>query len=213
MKRLTIIFSITALALMCLLGACVKKETPSRVVEIGYPTVILQGASYVSLARGASWSDPGATWTDSVTHETGTIKLSVNTSVDSAYILVYTATDKDGFSSSVTRAVGVTNNPDTANLSGNYTNQGNGAVDSVRKVGTALYIVPAIDGLDSSALVIKTDGTISIATIIEQGLTAPGTNLMETFTQAQLSYVQPYSFIATATITNVPPFAISFVHN
>jgi Domain of unknown function (DUF5011) len=212
MKRVTIIFAITALVAMCLLG-CVKKETPSRVVEIGYPTITLNGAPYVTLARGATWSDPGASWTDSITHETGTIKISVNTSVDSCYVLVYTATDKNGFSSFVTRGVGVTNNPDTANLSGNYTDQNSGNIDSVQKVAPALYLVPAIDGYDNGLFVLKTDGTISFATIIEQGLTAPGTNLPETFTQAYLNYAAPVTFGATATITNVPSFPIQFVHN
>lgn len=212
MKRVIKISAVAVLAI-CLLQACVKKETPSRVVEIGYPTVTLQGSPFMSLARGATWTDPGATWTDSVTGETGTIKLPLNTSVDSAYVLVYTATDKNGFSSFVVRYVGVTNNPDTNDMSGNYTNLGNGAVDSIQKVGKALYLVPAIDGYDNGLFVLKTNGGISIATIIEQGLTAPGANLPETFSQAQVVYAQPYYFQAVDSITNVPSFPIAFQHN
>jgi hypothetical protein len=223
MKKITIIFASAALLALCMLQSCAKKEEPSWVAKIGYPTVTLKGAPFITIARGATFSDPGASWTDSVTGESGNITVSIaNTGVDSAYVLVYKATDKNGFSSFVVRGVGVTNNVDTADLSGNYVCTVNGyyagfvgAVDSVQKVAKALYMIPGIDGLDMDVFVIKTDGTISIASIIEQGLTAPGANLLETFTGASLSYAgnsQPYTFGANATITNVPPYAIQFAH-
>jgi len=213
MKKLTIILPIATLAIVCLLQACVKKETPSRVVEIGYPTVTLNGPADTTISRSASWVDPGASWTDSVTHESGTLTVSVNTSVDSAYVLMYKAVDKNGFSSFVTRALGVTNMSNAIDISGGYVDQYHGDTIPVQKVSRALFMIPNIDGFqDVSYMVIKSDSTISIATIIEQGVTAPGANLPNYFRPSLISYAAPITFSSTDSITNVPSFPILFVH-
>ena len=97
MKR--IIFKITlfvAIAFFWMLSGCKKiNDTPSHVAQISFPVVTLLGPADTTINRGAAWHDPGATWKDTVTGESGTLTAqTINTGTDSAYVLVYTATNK-----------------------------------------------------------------------------------------------------------------------
>lgn len=215
MKRiLLILIPITAVACLFLIPACKKtNDYPSRTVQISFPTISLNGAQYLTLNRGASWSDPGATWKDSVTNETGTIKLTVNTSKDSAYVLVYTATNKNGFQATVTRGVGVTNYSGPIDLSGFYSDNA-GGTDSVYLGSRALFVNPNVDLYgDAGIIVIKSDSTISVATIQTLVTGTNGAPIPVTFTQDSVSYASPYYFQYTATILNVPPYLAQFQHN
>ena len=74
------------------------------------PTITLIGDNPINLENGATFNDPGATWTDNV-DGTGTVSAfsgSVNTSAEGTYTLSYKKTDAAGnTSSTITRTVNV----------------------------------------------------------------------------------------------------------
>jgi len=215
-KSIFIIIPITALICFSMLSACKKvNEYPSKVVTISFPVVTLNGPQFVTLNRGASWSDPGATWKDTVTGETGTLTMTVNTSKDSAYYLIYTATNKNGFQNQVqvARGVGVTNYSGPLDISGNYSDNA-GGTDSLQMVSRALFYHPNIDLYgDAGVIVIKSDSTISASVIKTLVTGTNGAPIPVTFTQDSISYASPYYFQYTATILNVPPYGAAFQHN
>src|SRR5579863_1959000 len=186
MKKIIFIFFSAVAVVALVLQACKKNnDYPSRTVPISYPVVTLNGPLDTTLMRGSTWVDPGATWKDTVTGESGTIKFSINTSVDSVYYLVYTATNKNGFvnyqnpatPSPIARGVAVTNMSAAASIAGSYTvispafggallGHGVPLTTSLTQRSRALFFTPNIDGfLDSSLIVIKSDSTLAIATV------------------------------------------------
>jgi hypothetical protein len=230
-KYIYILAPFTALVLLCVLHACKKyNETPSKTVIISYPTVTLIGAADTTLSRGANWVDPGATWIDSTTGETGKITFAINTSTDSAYLLTYVATNKNGFISynnpqnptAVTRGVAVTNINNNADITGAYTCTGylGPLAANVAKVSRGLFTVDNVDGFgDPSVIVIKSDSTVSIAPIYPSivgptsyfGTYVSSATIPETFTSTAIIY-QP-AFILTGSpphITPQSPVMISF---
>jgi hypothetical protein len=233
MKRISLIsIPISALVCLCLLYACKKpNEFPSHTATVSFPVITLVGPTDTTINRGATWKDPGATWKDTVTGESGTLTATaVNTSVDSAYLLIYTATNKNGFKSFVARGLGVTNYNGPINLSGAYTDN-NGGTDVLYQGSRALFINPNADAFgagDSSVIVIKSDSTISVATIGTYVTGTTGVSLPETFSQASIIYQSPYTYTGipprltaqppiifsyTVTILNVPPVTATFYHN
>lgn len=220
MKRiLSILFPLVLVVCIVMLSACKKySENPSHVATISFPILTLNGAQDTTINRGASWADPGATWKDTITGETGTLKVSVNTSVDSAYILVYTATNKNGFQSTVTRGLGVTNYNGPKDLSGAYTDNAGGA-DTIVKVSRALFQLPTVDFIgDAGVVVIKSDSTISVATVYTLATGTVGAPLPVTFSQATVNYTSPITFGYNVNVLNVPASAIPnpspvFTHN
>lgn len=221
MKRiLMILIPLTVVATISLLSGCKKKENqyPSHTATVSFPILTLVGAQDTTINRGATWNDPGATWTDTVTKESGTLKVSVNTSKDSAYMLVYTATNKNGFQSTVTRGLGVTNYNGPIDISGAYTDNFGGA-DTIVAVSRALYYVPGIDFIGDAGLVmIKSDSTISVATVYTLATGTVGAPLPVTFSQATISYATPITFGFTVNVLNVPASSIPnptpvFTHN
>jgi len=213
MKR--IISILTALACLSMFGCKKENNYPSHVAQVSFPVVTLNGPQFVTINRGGTWTDPGATWKDTVTGESGTLTMSVNTSKDSAYFLVYTATNKNGFQNQVQvfRGVGVTNYNGPIDISGNYTDNA-GYTDSLQLVSRALFYHPNVDLYgDADVMVIKSDSTISVAQIKTLVTGTTGAPIPVTFTQDSISYVSPYYFQYTVTILNVPPYAAQFLHN
>lgn len=80
------------------------------------PVVTLSGSSPMSLVTGGVFSDPGATWADTI-DGTGTILSatsgSVNMSATGSYTLTYAKTDRAGNIGSTTRTVMVVSAPQT----------------------------------------------------------------------------------------------------
>ncbi len=79
-----------------------------RVTDQTAPVITLVGTGTVTLAYGATYTELGATWIDTV-DGTGTLTLvssgSVNTSAAGTYILTYTKTDAAGNTGSTIRNV------------------------------------------------------------------------------------------------------------
>lgn len=80
------------------------------------PVITLNGSATMSVAQGATFTDPGATAVDDVD---GNVTVSVSGSVDTStvgtYTLTYSATDKAGNTATKTRTVTVTAVADTTN--------------------------------------------------------------------------------------------------
>jgi len=233
MKRIvSISISLAAIAYLCLLMDCKKtNEYPSHIAQVSFPVVTLLGPGDTTINRGATWKDPGATWRDTVTGESGTLTATaVNTSVDSAYLLLYTATNKNGFKTFATRGLGVTNYNGPINLSGVYTDN-NGGTDILYQGSRALFINPNADAFgayDSTVIVIKSDSTISVATIGTYVTGTTGIALPETFSNTSILYQPPFYysgtpphltaepaviFTYTVNILNAPPATATFTQN
>ncbi|MFL5346009.1 MAG: immunoglobulin-like domain-containing protein [Hyalangium sp.] len=78
------------------------------VTDTQAPVISLVGAASMTLTRGSTFVDPGATATDVCSGSLVPVKTgSVNTAVAGTYTLTYKATDAAGLSASVTRTVTV----------------------------------------------------------------------------------------------------------
>ena len=155
-----------------------------------YPVFHITGNEVVSIVKGSgTFTDPGVTATEG----TATIPVvttgSVNTDVEGLYTLTYTATNKDGFSSTAQRTVVVIPSAEVpgVDLSGSYAPVGGPASignATVTKVAPGVYHSTNIWGGGSAAVIpayfVSTDGVT--ITIPLQGsaygqlkTTAPGT--------------------------------------
>ena len=78
------------------------------------PVITLNGANPMSIMQGSTFSDPGASATDTVDGDVPvTVSGTVNTSKVGSYTLTYTAEDSAGNKATKTRTVNVTAGPDT----------------------------------------------------------------------------------------------------
>lgn len=114
-KQLIFLSGAILLTLSVLLNGCSKDEDTTA------PNITLTGASDMTITKGATWSDPGATASDDEDGDlTGQIVItgSVDANVAGVYHLTYTATDKAGNSSDVSRTVTVSWSG--AQLAGSY---------------------------------------------------------------------------------------------
>lgn len=144
MKNL-IIFSFLVTAFLV---SCNKADIVDNANQVGiskityYPIITVNGDYIIPLAKGATFTDPGATGEAGGAVATVTVTGSVDTNTPGTYTLTYTATNKDGFSVSGTRIVFVYDNSVVANdFSGNYARSSNGSIAVWTKVSPGLYSV------------------------------------------------------------------------
>ena len=143
------IIAISAIILILLNAGCKKEnQYPSKVVKASYPTVTLVGNAITVVGQGATFNDPGATWIDSLTGETGTVNATAtpNTSTEGLTVLTYTAKNKNGFEASATRVVAVTGISNAFDVSGDYARTANGALAHVTKIGQGLFSTDNVSG-------------------------------------------------------------------
>jgi hypothetical protein len=132
--------------------SCKKITTDkvSKVVKVSYPMITLKGDSVVSIPVGGSYSDPGAVLTDDITGSKSDITATtsdLNTKEPGLYFMVYTATNSNGFQTTVERPIAVTSVPASWDLSGTYARTSNGAESHVSKVAPGLYYVDNVGGV------------------------------------------------------------------
>lgn len=123
MKRY--ISALTVGAILSLLPSC-SKDTEGLTGITYYPVLELQGPVYDQAVAGTAFHDPGCTallngedYTDNIVVST---KMDLSNPKPGYYSIVYSATNADGFSASVTRYVLVSDNSDP--VSGYYTTNG-----------------------------------------------------------------------------------------
>lgn len=108
-----------------------------------YPVITLTGADYVLVAKGSTYTDPGAT------AKAGTadvpVKVStISTATAGVFIVTYTATNTDGFSVTASRHVVVYSTDASAqnnDFSGDYARNTNGSIATWTKLGPGVYSV------------------------------------------------------------------------
>ncbi|MCG8382622.1 MAG: DUF5011 domain-containing protein [Gammaproteobacteria bacterium] len=168
--------------------------TVSRTVHVAdliAPVITLNGDSTLTVALGATFTDPGATAVDDID---GTIAVTVTGTVDTntagTYTLTYTATDAAGNTATVTRTVNVADvTPPTITLNGSAImdiNQG----DTFTDPGAS-----ATDNVDGNVAV-TTTGSVDINTVGTYTLTyqaedAAGNESTETRTVNVLDITPP----------------------
>jgi Domain of unknown function (DUF5011) len=170
MKKNILAIALVACCLM-MVTSCKKKESQdvSKTVKVTYPVIILKGNSAYSIATGSSYSDPGAKVYDDITKDTTQITgdaSGVNTSAEGLYFVKYSATNANGFQTTVLRPVAVTNMPAAFDISGVYTRAENGVELNVTKVATGLFRTDNLGGSgslsDPAYFVIKSDTTMDM---------------------------------------------------
>lgn len=142
------------LALMCFasvfLASCEKDEDTADVSFVTtYPTIELTGEQWDAIMVGESYTDPGVEAFEGETPIEYTTTGSVDPNTPGAYVITYTATNSDGFSTSVRRYVGVIT-PEAAaiDLSGQYQrNAGALGVSTVIRLEPGLYQTNNIGGI------------------------------------------------------------------
>ncbi len=194
MKRISII-SISLLTLCIatfVLPGCKKDKTVSKLVKFSFPVLTLNGDPIIILNHGDAFSDPGASWVDTVTGESGTVTAStpVVTTSDGLFVITYSATNKNGLKASVTRDVAVTGISSAFDISGVYLRSGTSATTNVTKLGRGLFQTDNVGGnslFDPAVFLIQTDSTILIP---DQIFPSSGP---ASFSQAQITYGPPIS--------------------
>ena len=135
----------------------------SRVTR--FPTFSMEGDRYISIVKGGTFTDPGATAKEGDADLPVTISGAVDASTVGVYDLVYSATNKDGFSSSVTRTIAVLPEAEQAgvDIAGSYANTGAFTYTAtIQKLAPGFYIADNVWGGGSAAIIasyiITTDG-------------------------------------------------------
>jgi hypothetical protein len=139
-------------ALLFAASSCRKETTAgvSKVVTVSYPKITLNGDPAISIPVGGSVADPGAKVFDDVTNTTTDIMASsnnINANTPGLYFLIYTATNANGFESSVVRPVAVTDISPSVDMTGTYARTSNGIEAHVTKVGTGLFLNDNVGGV------------------------------------------------------------------
>ncbi len=111
---------IVALLFMALGMYNCTKDTEGVSKTTTYAVLTMKGAADTVIAKGSTWTDPGIIVS---TGDPYTITGTVNTATAGRYLLVYNASNVDGFASKINRTVwvvGVTGSA-TPNFAGTYT--------------------------------------------------------------------------------------------
>jgi hypothetical protein len=139
MKRIYIIL----LAAITSLSACKKDEdNVSKIVDVSYPEITLKGTDVVHLAVGATYTDAGATLKDDITGQTSDLTApadAVNTAEVGLYVVNFSASNANGYETSLSRVVTVTNVNDPIDYSGEYVRSANGQICTIEKVSNGVY--------------------------------------------------------------------------
>jgi hypothetical protein len=139
-----------AIALLMMAG-CEREfdsEGVSRITT--YATFKMEGKVWNRVTQGGAWTDPGVTAKEGESDIEVTVGgdvVDVNT--PGAYAISYTATNKDGFSSTLYRYVGVISpNVEGIDISGAYKrNAGALGVSTVTKIDENLYTSDNVGGV------------------------------------------------------------------
>jgi hypothetical protein len=144
------IIQLLFLSLIIVLGACNKDEIHNTDTQIGhsrvtfFPQLTLKGEKFIAVAKGDTYTDPGYEASEAGQTIQATVAPAVNTATPGVYSVVYTATNKDGFSSQAYRIVIVYDTDATAaaqDLSGNWARTLNGSVATFTKLAPGVYKV------------------------------------------------------------------------
>jgi hypothetical protein len=141
MKNLSRIILFT-LASMVFCGACQDDETANVSFVTSYPILKVNGGEAIAVVKGTAFADPGVVATENGQEIPVEVSGNLDLATPGFYKLVYTATNSDGYSASVTRLVAVTAQDVSAtDISGTYYRASNNRQSTVTKVSSGLYFM------------------------------------------------------------------------
>lgn len=136
--------SITILVALLIFTSC-KKDTSdnvSKIVKVSYPEITLNGNDLAVVAVGASYTDAGAKLKDDITGAVSDIQPTsnnVNTAQPGLYVVTYSASNSNGFTTSATRLVAVTSVNNPINRAGTYLRTATGINCYITKIANGVY--------------------------------------------------------------------------
>jgi len=117
-----------------------------------YPVITLKGEQWNQVAVGGAFTDPGATAKEGDTEIQVKVTGTVDTKTPGVYVLTYDAVNKDGYSSTEYRYIGVISAAATTDITGSYKrNAGNQGISKVTKVSGNLYRADNVGGVSIPA--------------------------------------------------------------
>jgi hypothetical protein len=124
-----------------------ETEGISRVTY--YPTILLKGERWNQIPVGGTFTDPGVTALEGDTPLTTTVTGSVDTNVPGVYTIQYDAVNRDGYSASEYRYVGVVApSVGSVDISGSYQrNAGARGISTVTRISGNLYYANNVGGV------------------------------------------------------------------
>lgn len=145
---------ILAMPLLLITG-CRKDTTEgvSQTVKVSYPEITLNGNALVIVATGATYTDAGAKLKDDITGAITDIQPTdnpVNTAVPGLYVVTFSASNANGFETSVSRLVAVTSVAGTINRQGTYRRTATGVNCYITKLADGVYEVKNPGGFSGS---------------------------------------------------------------
>lgn len=143
MKRINGLVWIFLLPLLVITG-CKKESTKdiSTTVKVSFPEITLNGPALQIVAMGAVYSDAGAKLKDDITGVITDIQptsSNVNTAAPGLYSVTFTASNANGFETSVTRLVAVAGTTGTTNRQGRYLRTATGVSCFISKLADGVY--------------------------------------------------------------------------
>ena len=149
MKRYINYIGLAVLSMVLL--SCTKTDTFSypdgyvgRSKITIYPTITLNGAAIVTVAKGGTYTDPGATAKAGSASATVVATGVPSTATAGVFTETYTATNADGFTAAGTRTIVVYSTDVTAasnDFSGTYLRAATGASATWTKLAPGVYLV------------------------------------------------------------------------
>lgn len=113
-----------------------------------YPVITLKGEQWNQVAVGGTFTDPGATAKEGETEIQVKVTGTVDTKTPGVYVLTYDAVNKDGYSSTEYRYIGVISAAATTDITGSYQrNGGANGISKVTKVSGNLYKADNVGGV------------------------------------------------------------------
>jgi hypothetical protein len=177
MKKI-ILFSFLALAFF---AGCKQEDVIQTADQVGiskvtyYPILTVNGDAFMTIAKGSTFTDPGATAMAGTETATITVAGTVDTGTPGTYTLSYTAVNKDGFSVTSYRIVGVYDESVVANdFSGSYARTTNGSKAVWTKLGTGLYSVFNPGGAPGTNLTIHAFNTTGLTIVVPPQVSSDG---------------------------------------
>ncbi|PRY08995.1 uncharacterized protein DUF5011 [Pontibacter ummariensis] len=126
-----------------------------------FPDFTMKGEQYMSLVVGEAYNEAGVTATEEGDEIEVTAAGTVDIHTPGVYDITYTATNKDGFSSKVTRTVAVLSaaEQEGVDISGDYVYSSGSPKVTVKKLAPGLYLQPNVwGGSTIGAYILTTDG-------------------------------------------------------
>ncbi|MBO9200943.1 MULTISPECIES: DUF5011 domain-containing protein [Niastella] len=123
-----------------------------------FALITMKGDKYMSLVKGDTYTDPGATATEKGAPISVTTSGKVDTNVPGLYTVTYTAINKDGFAATKSRTVVVLSGHEApgVDVSGTYKYVGGDFEATVEKVAEGLYTMDNFYGPTTIACVFTT---------------------------------------------------------